>query len=95
MDFDQNLLALLKDVLLISALILFIAGSFFFFVPALLVKWNTVGNTWLGPGDDAHRSGVWRRIISADYAIFRNHRITGGVMWGLSSFFLIIYTLYR
>jgi hypothetical protein len=34
------------------------------------------------------------RILSADYAIFANHRVTGGIMWGLSSLFLMIYAIY-
>jgi len=91
----MELLAFLQDLLLFSGLILFAMGTFFFFIPTLLVKWNAVGNTWIGDRDSAHRHALRRRILSADYAIFYNHKTTGGVMWGLSSLFLIIYVLYR
>jgi len=87
---------LIFNVLLFSGLILFIAGVFLFFVPQIIVKWNAVGNIWIGDQESAKRHAApGQRLFSADYTIFANHRITGGVMWGLSSLFLIIYVLYH
>lgn len=91
----MDILPLLLDLLLFSGLFLFIAGSFFFFVPILLIKFNAVGNTWIGDTDSAQKHALRRRFFAADYTIFANHRTTGGVMWGLSSLFLIVYLLYR
>jgi hypothetical protein len=89
-------LALFYKILLISGLILFGAGTFLFFVPSLLVKWNALGNTWLGDQESAKKYAAFsRRLFSADYAIFANHRIIGGLMWGVSSLCLIIYIVYR
>lgn len=90
----MNLLPFLTDLLLFSGLFLFATGIFFFFVPLLLVKWNAVGNTWIGDRQSVVKRSSLRRLLSADYAIFVNHRVTGGAMWGLSSLFLIIYLLY-
>jgi hypothetical protein len=87
---------LIFNILLFSGLILFIAGVVLFFVPQIIVKWNAVGNIWIGDPESAKRHAVpGQRLFSADYTIFANHRITGGVMWGLSSLFLIIYVLYH
>ncbi len=102
-DFDfilnerlMELLDLLFSILLIFGVFLFLVGTFFFFVPALLVKWNALGNIWIGNPESAERyARLFRRLFSADYAIFANHRITGGIIWGLSSVFLIVYLLYR
>ena len=91
----MDLIPFLRDLLLFSGVILFAFGTFFFFVPALLIRLNSLGNTWIGGKDSAERHGRKRRLFSADYAIFRSHRTTGGVMWGLSSLFLIIYQLYH
>ena len=85
----------LRDLLLFSGLFLFLAGSFFYFVPLLLIKWNEIGNLWIGAEKSARHHATFRRVLSADYAVFANHRVTGGIMWGLSSLFLIIYVLYR
>ncbi len=86
----------LSDILFAAGVILFIVGTFFFFVPGLLVKWNSVGNTWLGDRESAEKFAVFtKRLFTADYAIFANHRVTGGVMWGLSSIFLLIYVFYQ
>jgi hypothetical protein len=91
----MDLLPILTDLLLFSGLFLFVAGIFFYFVPALVVKWNAVGNIWIGDADSADRQANKRRFFSADYAIFSNHRTTGGIMWGMSSLFLIVYVLYK
>ncbi|MFH0766428.1 MAG: hypothetical protein V2A61_08435 [Calditrichota bacterium] len=90
----MDILTLLYDSLLIIGLILLAVGTFFFFVPGWLVRWNSIGNTWIGSPVENREVGWTRRLIAADYAIFSNHRITGGVMWGLSSLFLAIYIFY-
>ncbi len=90
----MDFLALLSDLLLFIGIFLFGMGALFFFVPLLLVRWNEFGNrTFSDSPVNADRS-LLSRILSADYAIFANHRVTGGVMWGLSSLFLIIYVIY-
>ncbi len=91
----MDMLPFLFDLLLFIGLFLFVTGTFFFFVPTLLVKWNAVGNTWIGDKDSAEKHATRRRFFSADYAIFSNHRTIGGIMWGLSSLFLIIYLFYK
>jgi len=90
----MDIIPILQKLLLFSGLFLFASGTFFYFVPALLIKWNSVGNTWIGDQASAKKHALKRRIFSADYAIFFNHRTTGGLMWGISSLFLIIYVLY-
>jgi hypothetical protein len=90
----MEILDIFSDILLASGLFLFVMGTFFFFVPLLLVKWNAIGNTLIGDQQEKTRKSPLGRIFTADYAIFKNHRITGGVMWGISSLFLIIYVLY-
>lgn len=85
---------LLSDILLIAGITLFAIGFLFFFVPAWIIRWNSLGNTWLGKPQSDEDASVNRRLFWLNYAIFRNHRITGGVIWGLSSLFLWIYILY-
>lgn len=85
-----------SDLLLIIGVILFFVGTFLFFVPGLLVKWNSIGNTWLGRRQETVKhANLAKLFFTANYAIFANHRLTGGVMWGLSSIFLLIYIYYR
>ena len=92
----MDTLTLIFNLLLIIGLFLFVVGTFLYFVPILLVKWNAVGNTWIGGADAARRYAQFsRRLFSADYAIFANHKVVGGLMWGISSLFLIIYVLYQ
>ena len=89
-------LTLIFRILLFSGLVLFAAGLVLFFVPQILVKWNAVGNIWIGDPESAKKYGTaTKRLFSADYAIFSNHRMIGGIMWGISSVFLIVYILYR
>jgi len=90
----MNFLTVLTDLLLVASLILFIVGTLIFFIPSLLIKWNAIGNTWLSGERFGKQHEGAKRLFLADYAIFANHRITGGVMWGLSSLFLFIYIIY-
>lgn len=90
----MDFLAFISDLLLFSGIFLFAMGALFFFVPLILVRWNEIGNRYIGEEQHAPRKSALSRLLSADYAIFANHRITGGIMWGLSSLFLIIYLLY-
>ena len=85
----MSFLTVLTDLLLIAGLILFVVGTLIFFMPNLLIKWNAIGNTWLSRNKSGKNADGARRIFSADYVIFANHRIAGGVMWGLSSLFLV------
>ncbi len=91
----MNVDNILYDILLLSGLILFIMGIFFFFFSSLMVKWNAFGNKWLGSENYESKHLFLKRILLANYILFANHRITGGIMWGLSSLFLIIYTFYH
>ena len=86
-------ISILANILLMAGLVLFVLGFFFFFVPGWMIKWNSIGNIQLRKTEDELPS-VNRRLFWANYAMFRNHRITGGVMWGLSSLFLWVYILY-
>lgn len=90
----MNFLTVITDLLLIAGLVLFVVGTLIFFIPSLLIRLNAIGNTWLGGVKFGEKTGVDKHILSADYAIFANHRITGGVMWGLSSLFMVIYIIY-
>lgn len=87
----MDLLIVLRDLLLVAGIILFIVGTLIFFIPDLIVKWNSIGNIWLGDQESAEKFAATKKLFSADYAIFSNHRLTGGIMWGLSSLFMIIY----
>ena len=92
----MDAVGLIFNILLFSGVILFIAGLILFFVPEILVKWNAVGNIWLGDQESAKRhANPNTTLFSADYTIFANRRVIGGMMWGLSSLFLLIYTLYH
>jgi len=90
----MDFVALLSDLLLVSGIFLFGMGALFYFVPLLLVRWNEFGNRSLSDMPSKSDRSLLSRILSADYAIFANHRVTGGVMWGISSLFLIIYVIY-
>ncbi len=90
----MDFLILISDLLLFSGIFLFVMGALFFFVPLILVRWNEAGNRFIGETTPSSKRSTVNRILSADYAIFANHRVTGGIMWGLSSLFLIIYLLY-
>ncbi len=90
----MDLLALFSDLLLFSAIFLFVMGAVFFFVPLILVRWNEIGNRFITESPPSAERSILSRIFSPDYAIFANHRVTGGVMWGLSSLFFLIYHLY-
>ncbi len=90
----MNFLTVLTDLLLITGLILFIAGTLIFFIPSLLIKLNAIGNTWLSGEKFGKKTKGDKHVFSADYAMFANHRITGGIMWGLSSLFMVIYIIY-
>jgi len=90
----MNLLTILTELLLILSIFLFAVGNLIFFLPSLLIKWNAIGNTWLSSKNSDSETDGDRRLFSADYVIFANHRLTGGVMWGLSSLFLFIYIIY-
>jgi len=90
----MDFIVIISDLLLFSGIFLFGMGALFFFVPLLLVRWNEFGNRTLTDAPPNADRSLLSRILSADYAIFANHRITGGIMWGLSSLFLIIYVIY-
>ena len=83
------------NLLLILGLILLLAGIFFYFVPGLLVKWNAFGNMWIGAEDSTKKyASLGRRLFSADYAIFANHKVVGWIMWSVSVLLLALYAYY-
>lgn len=91
----MNFIGVVSEFLLFSGLVLLVVGTFLYFVPGLLVKWNAVGNTWIGRDTSARRHArQTRRLISPDYFIFANHKVAGGLMWGISALFLAVYILY-
>ncbi|MFN3821970.1 MAG: hypothetical protein ACK4OO_06510 [bacterium] len=65
-------------------------GVLLFFIPGIFIRWNAWGNLWLGT--------KWptplRRFLMFDYPIFYHHRVIGGILWGFSALFLLIYALY-
>ena len=92
----MELLDLLFKLLLIIGVFLFLVGALLFFVPTLLVKWNALGNIWIGNPESAERyTDLFKRLFSADYTIFANHRVTGGIIWILSFVFLVVYLIYH
>ena len=80
---------------LIIGLFLAGVGLLFFFVPALLIKWNAVGNTWIGASRKAVRhTHLVKGLFSVNYALFSRPRLTGVVLAVLGGLLIGIYLFY-
>lgn len=79
-----------EDILLICGVTLFILGTVMFFFPTIFIHWNAWGNFWVG----SRLPKPLKRLMIFDYPLFTHHKIVGGVLWGFSSLFLLIYTFY-
>jgi hypothetical protein len=78
--------------LLIIGIFLFLIGTFFFFRPKVLIKWNALGNIWIGESEGVIRkNGLENAFLALNYTLFTKHRTTGGILWALSLFFMFIY----
>ncbi len=85
-------IAILDLILLITGAFLLLVGVVFFFFPKLLIRWNALGNTWIGTSDSAViRTKIAGSLFAINYALFARHKITGLVLWVLSCIFIIIY----
>jgi len=83
-------------LLLLTGLFLFLIGIIFFFAPGLLVKWNALGNIWIGAAEKAaEHTNAARRFLAINYAIFTRHRVTGLVLCGFSIVLIAIYVVYH
>lgn len=82
-------------ITLIMGLFLSVIGFLFFFVPALLIKWNAVGNTWIGSTrKPIHRLRLVKGLFSVNYALFSRPRITGVIFAVLGIILIGIYLIY-
>ncbi|NQU05576.1 MAG: hypothetical protein HQ568_05745 [Calditrichaeota bacterium] len=79
-------------LLLIIGIFLFLVGTFFFFRPKALIKWNAIGNIWIGESEGTiKKHSIENIFLALNYMLFTKHRTTGGVLWALSVIFLVIY----
>ncbi|MCF7811250.1 hypothetical protein K9N50_09725 [bacterium] len=79
-------------LLLIIGIFLFLIGTFFFFRPKALVRWNALGNIWIGESHGVIRKNNFENaFLALNYILFTKHRTTGGVLWALSFIFLLVY----
>ena len=82
-------------VTLIIGLILAGVGLLFFFVPTLLIKWNAVGNTWIGGSSKSvRRTRLVKGLFSVNYALFSKPRLTGVIFAALGGLLIGIYLIY-
>jgi hypothetical protein len=82
-------------ITLIVGLFLSLVGFLFFFVPTLLIKWNAVGNTWIGASrKPVHGLRLVRGLFSVNYALFSRPRVTGVILVALGLVLIGIYIFY-
>ncbi len=83
-------------LILIIGLFLLLTGILFIFFPGLLIRWNAVGNTFIGAIDRSTRDSRFvRSFFSINYTLFTRHKLTGIVLCILSVVLIFLYFMYK